>query len=85
VGINCTAPKFISGLLTAAPGVTVVYPNSGEAWDARRQVWTGRRSDRIEELAPEWRRLGARIIGGCCRTTPATITAIRARVQESRL
>ncbi len=40
---------------------------------------------RIEELAPEWRRLGARLIGGCCRTTPATISELRAALQESRL
>ncbi len=85
VGINCTAPKFISGLLTASRGVTVVYPNSGETWDSRRQVWTGEHSDPIEGLALEWRRLGARLIGGCCRTTPDTISRIRAVLQESKL
>jgi homocysteine S-methyltransferase len=85
VGVNCTPPGFVSALLTSAPGVSVVYPNSGEAWDARRGVWTGERAGRIEELAPEWKRLGARVIGGCCRTTPATIAAIRASLQESRL
>ena len=82
VGINCTAPRFASGLLDSTRGVTdkevAVYPNSGETWDARGRVWTGESSVSIEELAPEWRRRGARLIGGCCRTTPSTTSALRA-------
>jgi homocysteine S-methyltransferase len=85
IGINCTPPRWISALLRSAPGASVVYPNSGEVWDARRKVWTGESSGRIEDLAPEWKRLGARVTGGCCRTTPATIAAVRASLQESRL
>lgn len=85
VGVNCTPPHFVSGLLASTAGATVVYPNSGETWDARRKIWTGESSDRIAELTPVWRRLGARIIGGCCRTTPATICAIREVLQESTL
>lgn len=43
VGINCTPPRYISPLLMAAKGALlspddalprVVYPNSGEEWDA---------------------------------------------------
>lgn len=89
VGINCTPPRLVSGLLQSARGATkkevVVYPNSGEIWDASKQAWkistlsTGGESPaRIEELAPEWRRLGARLIGGCCRTTPSTTSDLRA-------
>jgi homocysteine S-methyltransferase len=84
-GINCTPPNFLSSLLRSAQGATVVYPNSGETWDARRQIWTGESSGGIEELAPEWRGLGARVIGGCCRTTPASVAAIREVLQVSRL
>jgi homocysteine S-methyltransferase len=88
VGINCTPPGLVSPLLESARGATektsAVYPNSGEAWDARAQIWTGRAAPTpIEEIAPEWRRLGARLIGGCCRTTPATIRALRARLTAS--
>jgi len=83
VGINCTPPRFVSGLLESARGATgnevAVYPNSGEIWDAGRQAWIpGESSAPIEELAPEWRRLGACLIGGCCRTTPSTTSALRA-------
>ena len=31
----------------------------------------------LAEHAREWHRLGARLIGGCCRTTPADIQALR--------
>jgi homocysteine S-methyltransferase len=83
VGINCTPPRFVSGLLASVRGTTekriAVYPNRGESWDAREHAWIpGQSSTPIEELAPEWRRLGARLIGGCCRTTPETIRRLRA-------
>jgi homocysteine S-methyltransferase len=83
LGINCTSPRFVSGLLQSARGATgkllAVYPNSGEIWDAGNQNWIpGVRSAPIEELALEWRRRGARLIGGCCRTTPETIRNLRA-------
>jgi homocysteine S-methyltransferase len=82
VGINCTPPRFVSRLLESARGATekriVVYPNSGEIWDAAKQIWIpGEASAPIEELAPDWRRRGARLLGGCCRTTPSTIGALR--------
>jgi homocysteine S-methyltransferase len=87
VGINCTSPRFVSGLLESARGATgkllAVYPNSGESWDAGRQVWTGESSTSVEALVLEWRRLGARLIGGCCRTTPRTIRALRERLTAS--
>jgi homocysteine S-methyltransferase len=88
VGINCTAPRWIAGLLTSARGATrkllVVYPNSGEGWDASRHLWTPAPhlpSDPIEE-AREWHRLGARVLGGCCRTTPETIRRLKQVVAQ---
>lgn len=42
-GINCTAPEFATELVERAVAVTdkpvVVYPNSGEAWDAVGRRW----------------------------------------------
>jgi homocysteine S-methyltransferase len=81
VGVNCTAPQHIASLVEIAASRTgkpiVVYPNSGEAYDARRMCWHGGAAT-IADHAPEWYRLGARLIGGCCRTTPADIGALRA-------
>ncbi len=45
VGINCTAPEHVPELIGRIAAVTalpvVVYPNSGEAWDAAGRAWTG--------------------------------------------
>ena len=77
VGVNCTAPRFIEDLLESAAAVAkkplLVYPNSGETWDARQRAWTA--TDWRASVL-RWRQAGARLIGGCCRTTPETIHGI---------
>lgn len=80
-GINCTAPHLIEPLLNSVAGVTdvplLVYPNSGETWDAAGQRWTCTPSAQDwADLARAWHQAGARLIGGCCRTTPDTIRRI---------
>lgn len=81
VGINCTAPHFIPDLITAMRGATekpiLVYPNSGEVYDPVAMTWHGQSEcDAYAGDAAEWHRLGARLIGGCCRTTPTHIRAL---------
>ncbi|MDD3990602.1 MAG: homocysteine S-methyltransferase [Desulfobacteraceae bacterium] len=81
VGVNCTAPIFVPDLIRAARGATdkpiIVYPNSGEVYDAQIRAWRdGSQPAPFAEAAPHWYRAGARIIGGCCRTTPADIAAL---------
>lgn len=81
VGVNCTAPRFIEGLLESVTGIArkplVVYPNSGETWNAERHCWQGTSADPDwRACVLRWREAGARLIGGCCRTTPATIREI---------
>ncbi len=81
VGVNCTPPRLIEGLLDSVAGLAkkplLVYPNSGETWDAIGACWqpTDTEPD-WDDSARRWRRSGARLIGGCCRTTPATIARI---------
>jgi homocysteine S-methyltransferase len=81
VGINCTPPQYIDGLLgrirehTTLP--LLVYPNSGERWNAARRAWEAAAAPLDwGQAALRWRDAGARLIGGCCRTTPATIREI---------
>ena len=50
----------------------VVYPNSGEQWDARERAWSGDGTG-FAALAGEWTGSGARLVGGCCRTGPDAI------------
>jgi homocysteine S-methyltransferase len=83
VGANCTAPRHIPSLIGCLSGglPVVVYPNSGETWDAGDRRWLGL-ADPVEfgQAAKEWQRLGASLIGGCCRTTPEHIAQIRAHL-----
>ncbi|CAL4071522.1 unnamed protein product [Meganyctiphanes norvegica] len=84
IGINCTAPHFITSLLTGANNTLpspnelprVVYPNSGESWKSG-QGWEGRPTNLewIKNLK-EWTDLGATVIGGCCRVTTHDIKDI---------
>jgi homocysteine S-methyltransferase len=78
IGVNCTHPSLISGLIAelraASDKPIIVYPNSGEGWDAQHRCWTGTSDPETYGLeAVEWLDAGAHIIGGCCRTRPAHI------------
>jgi homocysteine S-methyltransferase len=79
VGVNCCAPEDAADAVGTAARVTgkpvVVYPNSGEPWDARARTWTGRSSFTPERVR-DWRAAGARLIGGCCRVGPETIRSV---------
>ena len=81
VGVNCTSPEYIPSLIREVKRVTqkpiLVYPNSGETYDATNNDWKGDPViDSFGEQAKEWYAAGARLIGGCCRTTPEDIRAI---------
>jgi homocysteine S-methyltransferase len=86
IGVNCTAPRFVNPLLDALRAASavpaIVYPNSGEDYDARAGTWRGE-SDvaSFARRAVEWRDRGAQFIGGCCRVGPAHICGIRAALQ----
>ncbi|KUN21962.1 homocysteine methyltransferase [Streptomyces antibioticus] len=79
VGVNCCAPEDVDGAVEIAARVTgkpvVVYPNSGEAWDAESRAWVGRSSFAPGEVLA-WEGAGARLIGGCCRVGPEAIASI---------
>ncbi|MFD5792584.1 homocysteine S-methyltransferase [Streptomyces diastatochromogenes] len=79
VGVNCCAPEDVEYAVETAARVTgkpvVVYPNSGEAWDAEARTWTGRTTFSAEQVKG-WRDAGARLIGGCCRVGPEAIAGI---------
>src|SRR3984885_12702055 len=75
IGVNCTRPALIAGLIRELAEVSskpvIVYPNSGEEWDAVDRCWHGDGQIKdFGELALRWRNAGAQWIGGCCRTGP---------------
>jgi homocysteine S-methyltransferase len=78
VGVNCTAPAAVAPTIAAAAAAgkpIVVYPNSGETWDAVARTWTG--SPGVDsDAVPRWIEAGARLVGGCCRVRPQHVAAI---------
>jgi homocysteine S-methyltransferase len=87
VGVNCTAPEHVAGLLERMRAVTalplVAYPNSGRTWDAAERRWS-------EPAAPElpqaevraWIDAGARLVGGCCGLGPDAIRALAGALER---
>ncbi|MFE6778705.1 homocysteine S-methyltransferase [Streptomyces sp. NPDC057702] len=76
VGVNCCTPADADGAVRLAALVTgkpvVVYPNSGEGWDATARDWRGHHTFDPRRVAA-WQAEGARLIGGCCRVAPDRI------------
>ncbi len=80
-GVNCTPPRLITPLLRSVEEIArhplAAYPNSGEVWDGEKHCWTASPdSIDVSEAGREWHDAGARLLGGCCRTTPETIRTL---------
>jgi homocysteine S-methyltransferase len=79
IGVNCTRPDDVAGLLELAAAVTakplLAYPNSGEDWDAAARQWRGRPDFAADDVRT-WIGLGARLVGGCCRVDPEHIATM---------
>ncbi|MCP9266373.1 Homocysteine S-methyltransferase 1 [Dirofilaria immitis] len=73
IGINCTSPNYITPLLQSASTSVnslpfIIYPNSGEIYECDTKNWRNGKCifPNMEQLM-EWKDLGAKVIGGCCR------------------
>lgn len=81
LGVNCVALESVTPALKQLQTLTdkplVVYPNSGEQYDAGSKTWHSAPSGcTLHDKLAEWQQAGARLIGGCCRTSPGDIAAI---------
>ena len=85
VGVNCTTPVDAGRAVevAGAHGTAVVYPNSGQVWDAEARSWTGRSAFEPADVSA-WVASGARLVGGCCRVGPADIASLRAALSSTR-
>ncbi|KAF0919143.1 hypothetical protein E2562_028445, partial [Oryza meyeriana var. granulata] len=91
VGVNCTAPRLVHGLILSIRKVTskpvVVYPNSGETYVPETKEWVesggGASETDFVSCVGKWRQGGAALVGGCCRTSPDTVRAISRALRES--
>jgi len=87
IGVNCSAPDDVAPAVAVAAEATgkpvVVYPNSGEVWDAAARSWTGDPGWGAQPV-DDWLGAGARLVGGCCRVTPAHVAdlAVRRRARD---
>jgi homocysteine S-methyltransferase len=80
IGVNCSTSSDVTAAIPLAARLgkaVVVYPNSGEDWDAEARTWIGD-GDFSPELVARWVADGARLVGGCCRVTPDQIAGIAA-------
>ena len=82
IGINCIALEKVSLALTKLQALTakplIVYPNSGEQYDPTTKQWhkDHQHNCTFDNQLPVWIKLGAKLIGGCCQTTPNDIAQI---------
>ena len=75
------AADAIRALASGTGKPIIVYPNSGERWNAGEESWHGAPGHGLAALAPAWRSAGARHIGGCCRVGPGQIAQLRSALQ----
>ena len=79
IGINCTKPEHIAGLVTRIRATRpelpiVVYPNAGRVWDGVASAWLGEGMDLLPRSAvAEWFDSGVSLVGGCCGLGPAAV------------
>jgi homocysteine S-methyltransferase len=64
--------------LAAMPNIGLASMSGG------RVIYPHAKPDYFSEFAAHARNLGARLIGGCCGTTPVEIAAVRAAVEDER-
>lgn len=88
-GVNCTALEYIPSLIAEMKRHTnkpiSVYPNSGEKYNPDDKTWeSGSIQMDYKQLSKQWFDLGATLIGGCCRTSPAHIQEVASWVREEK-
>ena len=78
VGINCTSPEVVTGLLESAEGCGpfVVYPNAGRTWNEKLKRLEGATVKLSDQHIQQWSQCGATIIGGCCGIGPKEIAQV---------
>jgi methionine synthase / methylenetetrahydrofolate reductase(NADPH) len=91
IGANCglgpqAALAALSEMSGNSNGVALsAQPNVGlPSRSGGRIIYPNATPDYFAEFAAQARSLGARIVGGCCGTTPSQVAAIRAAVEEGR-
>ncbi|PWN11922.1 homocysteine S-methyltransferase [Bacillus thuringiensis] len=90
IGINCAPVTVVTGAIQELRANTkkpiIVYPNSGETYNPETKTWHGHEQcNTLDIQSEEWYQAGARLIGGCCRTTPYHIEVISNKWRSSEI
>ena len=90
IGLNCAPINVVTGAIQELSANTnkpiLVYPNSGETYNAETKTWHGNEQcNAFDSQSEEWYKAGARLIGGCCRTTPLHIEEISKKWRPSEV
>lgn len=91
IGANCgSGPWEMAGILremrrVASETPLIAKPNAGLPEHRANEIVYPVDPARFALLAREWVRTDAKIIGGCCGTTPEHIAALRAEIGSSHL
>jgi homocysteine S-methyltransferase len=80
VGVNCTPPEHVEGVLRALAEAgaehLVAYPNAGRAWSPV-EGWSGEGTRVGTDLVSRWQEVpGLSYVGGCCGVGPEAIAGI---------
>jgi len=84
IGVNCTKPEHILGLVrrirSRAPELPiVVYPNAGRVWDGDAAAWLGDGADVLpRQTVRAWFDAGVGLAGGCCGLGPRAVAEVAA-------
>jgi S-methylmethionine-dependent homocysteine/selenocysteine methylase/SAM-dependent methyltransferase len=88
LAINCVPPDHVTGMLSWLRDFTDlplgVYPNLGYLSAAGWRHETSIGGPEYAELALQWRKEGAQIIGGCCGVGPEHLAAARTALEGTK-
>ncbi|MEN3188000.1 MAG: bifunctional homocysteine S-methyltransferase/methylenetetrahydrofolate reductase [Atribacterota bacterium] len=89
VGMNCgsgpqDAVKILEQFARHLPGPFSVQPNAGYPQMVQGRMVYGAPPEYFASFAGTFRALGAKILGGCCGTTPAHIQALARVLRENQ-
>ncbi|KRL00570.1 homocysteine S-methyltransferase [Liquorilactobacillus capillatus] len=87
IGVNCLALEKVAAVVETIKQVTakplIVYPNNGDRYNPQTKTWqTNVQTVTFNQIVPKLQQAGVRLIGGCCRTTPADISEIAKTLKQ---
>ena len=88
IGLNCSLgaeqlKKFVPTLVECASVPVIVNPNAGMPAISEGKTYYKQNAEQFAENMVEIANMGARILGGCCGTTPSHIKALTTALKGS--